>query len=231
MSVLEIIRDVITESGIDDLDDNPLVLLNWMNRYKLNLQRKKRLAFSDNSTPIQQKANVRSTSLPSDYLSPLSIRRRELGLTGITQDLFGNQFTVTKDVTLHRWINREEFLNNYPINNNQGGLYVGITNNYMIQGNNVIWGPIPKEDESLYIDYYRLLPKYNLTDVTEDDFTRLFEDGLFARCMEMIFTSWIYDTKKKEMWRGERIEAESGIMKYQILREHPMESDINLPDN
>jgi len=231
MSVLDIIQDVILESGRDDLEDNRRTILRWLNTYKLKLQRESRVSFSANTAEIVALANIRSTDLPSDFLSAITIRRPRKGVAGRTHDVHGNQFTVTKEVTLHRWLNREEFLDQFPINLEDGVVHVGAFNDYILQGGSILWGPIPSEDEQLFIDYYRLLPKYNLDDVIEDDYTLYFEDGLFNRCMEMVFTAWIPDKEKREAWKLERLDSERGIKKYYTLREHPMESRINLPDN
>ena len=230
MSAQEIINDVIRESGRDDLEDQPEVLLGWMNRYKIYLQRDKRISFSENTTTIIAKANIRSTTLPSDFLFPIVFRRPKSGQQGITKDILGNQFSILKETVLHRWINREDFLDRFPIQREGGEPYTGTFNDFILQGSNVIWGPIPLENETIYVDYYRLLPKYTLNNLS-DDFTSYFYDGLFYRCMEMVFTSWIPEEKKKEFWRSERIDAEVGIRKYQISREHPMESTLNMPDN
>lgn len=231
MSILDIIQDVITESGRDDLEDNKRTVLRWLNTYKLKLQRESRVSFSANTSPIVAIANTRATDLPSDFLSAITIRRPTKGTIGVTQDLFGNQFAITKEVTLHRWLNKEAFLDSYPINREDGEVNIGAFNDYILQAGSIIWGPMPSEDETLYIDYYRLLPKYDLVDNIEDDYTTYFEDGLFNRCMEMVFTTWIPEKEKREIWKEQRLDSERGIKKYYTLREHPMESSINLPDN
>lgn len=230
-TVQDIIAEVIILSGRDDLEDNKNIILGWLNRYKLYLQRDKRIAFSEYTVTLNALANVRTIALPSDYLSPLALRRGQLGAHSITTDLFGNQFTVVRNVTLNRWIRREQFIASYPlIRSSDGAPYVGVTNDYIIVGNNIILGPIPNVDEVLYLDYYRLLPNYNLVDNTEDDFTIYYYDGLLAHCLERVFTDWVYDEKKKAIHGNDKRLLESGLRKYQVLREHPMESTLDLPD-
>ena len=76
-----------------------------------------------------------------------------------------------------------------------------------------------------------MLPRYNLTDHIDDDFTKLYEDGLFAAVMENVFKGWIPDPTKEATWAKERIIAEVGLKKYQVGFEHPMEETLDLPDN
>lgn len=230
MTIQEIIDQVITLSGRDDLEDNKNIVLGWINRYKLYLQRDKRICFSEIEADLTMQANVRTTPLPSDFLFPITIRRLSLGLSAISRDLFGNQFVVTKDVTLHRNIRREEFFNNFPLNNTEGSPFTGAVNDYILEGRNIIWGPIPNVTENLKIDYYRLLPEYNLQTVTEDDFSIYYGDGLLTHCLERVFTDWVYDDKKKAVHARDKAILEAGLRKYQVNREHPMESTLNLPD-
>ena len=112
-----------------------------------------------------------------------------------------------------------------------GELNTGPVNDYTIIGRSAHWGPIPNVFESLNINYYRLLPRYNPTDHIDDDFTKLYEDGLFASVMENVFKGWIPDPTKEATWAKERIIAEVGLKKYQVGFEHPMEETLDLPDN
>lgn len=232
MSVSDIIHRIAVESGRDDLDldGEPITALGWINDYKLALQRDKRYTFSFHTADLNVLENNRITALPDDYLTLVTIRRTQRGLTGITQDLFGNRFTVTKEVVLHPWVDQELFADRFPEFIEDGIQNVAAFNNFMLQGLSVIWGPTPIEDEILKIDYYRLLPKYNLTDNTNDAFITYYEDGLFYRGMEMVFTSWIPDEKKKRTWGLERKDAEGGLKKYQVNRDALMHTTMNLPD-
>ena len=230
-TILDIVADVIEESGRDELEDNKGVVLRYINNYKLDLQRKNRYSFAaSNDESIIATANNRRTSLPDDYLSLIAIRRPQLGLTGITQDLLGNRFTIAKEVLLHPWISQENFLDQFPINNSQGQLNVGAFNNFLLQGDSVIWGPAPLETETLYIDYYRLFSNYDLVTNLTDAFITYYHDGLYYRAMEMIFTAWVPDAKKKATWRSERMEAEGSLKKYQVQRDAMMHTTLNLPD-
>lgn len=232
MSVSDIIHRVAIESGRDDLDVDaePIIVLGYINDYKMALQRDKRYTFSNHTDDIEAVANTRISALPSDFLTLIAIRRQQRGITGISQDLFGNRFTITKEVLLHPWISNEDFLDRFPEYLENAVLNTGAFNDFLIQGSNIIWGPAPIESETLKIDYYRLLSKYNLTDNTEDGFTTYYEDGLFYRSMEMVFTSWIPDEKKKKFWLAERISAEGSLKKYQVNRDALMHTTMNLPD-
>lgn len=231
MSILDIVADVILESGRDDLEDNKRIVLKYINNYKLSLQRDKRYTFAiDNDHQFVATQNVRTTVLPDDYLSIICIRRPQLGLVGVTQDVFGNQFTITKEVTLHPWVDHEMFVEEFPLINSEGASNAGRVNDYLLQANSVVWGPIPIETETFYIDYYKLFPEYNLTDNLTDAFITYFRDGLYYRALEMVFTSWIPDAKKKAIWAGERKEAEGGLKKYQVQRDAFMHTTLNLPD-
>lgn len=229
-SILDIIAEVITISGRDDLEDNKNIILGWLNRYKLYLQRDKRICFSDFTIPINATMNERTTDLPADFLFPVAIRRPQLGAATITTDLFGNQFVVTKNVVLTRQIRKEEFLATFPINRSDGQAFTGAVNDYLLMGRKIVWGPIPVVTEQLYLDYYRLLPEYNLQSVVEDDFTTFFNDGLLTWCLFRVFTDWVYDEKKRAVHRADLTICESGIRKYQVSFEHPMESTLDLPD-
>lgn len=231
MSVLDIINEAIVLSGRDDLDDNRNIILGWLNRYKLRLQRDKRIAFSDNTSFIDLRVNQRVSDLPSDFLFPVCISRNKGGEVGTTVDVSGNRFSVSKGVVLTRWLDKVAFINQFPTNITNAQLNVGTVNDYTIIGRSIYWGPIPSESETLDIYYYRLLPRYNLSDHINDDFTKLYEDGLFAAVMENIFKGWIPDSTKEAAWAKERMIAEVGLKKYQVGFEHPMEETLDLPDN
>jgi len=231
MNIKDLINDVILLSGRDDLEDNKNVVLGWLNRYKLYLQRSKRISFSDNTSDITLVKNQRVSDLPSDFLYPVCITRNRDGEVGVSIDSSGNQSSVDKNVVLTRWLDRVAFLNRYPNQRSAGELNTGTVNNYTVIGRSIHWGPIPDANEILNIYYYRLLPRYDLTNHTEDDFTTLFEDGLFAAAMENVFKGWIPDKEKEATWRADRLIAEVSLKKYQVGFEHPMEETLDLPDN
>lgn len=228
MTVQEIIERVRGESGRTDIPD--ATLYRWLNSYKLKLQRDRRLFLSQNSSQLEMKANNRSTSLPTDYLQPIAIRRATSETPAQTTDFWGNRHTVIREAVLHREVNMERFLDRFPLNRADGELWVSTPNEYIIQGRSIIWGPIPSADESLFIDYYRALPPYDGVEVSEDDLSIIFHDGLFSRCMELVFQIHFPDKEKYTWHMQERLAAEKSLMMYQVTQEHPMETDLNLPD-
>ena len=230
MTVQDIISQVIALSGRDDLEDAPSVILGWLNRYKLYLQRTKRIAFTVNTEPVIAQANVRVTPLPDDFLFPIALRRPKFVESAISRDLRGNQFTVSGKVILDRYTRVQEFLSNFPQQRDDGELFTGVTNSYCIMGQSIVWGPMVAEDYTFYLDYYRLLPEYNLDDITEDEFTTYYHDGLLTHCLERVFTDWVYNEKKKMIHAGDKRILENDLRKYQVFRETAMEGDVNLPD-
>lgn len=234
MKAIEIVENIAFESARPELSEEgspeSLMVLRWLDRYRLYLQRDKRICFSENTSILSLRAESRSTPLPSDFLFPITIRRPRPGMTASVSDVQGNKFVVSKGITLKRWLDREAFLDYYPVQRDEGELHTGAPNDYILQGKNIVWGPIPSEDETIYIDYYRLLPNYHVLNNPEDDFSIYYHDGLFFEGMRRVFDTLIPDDKKADNWMKERLVAESGIRKYQVGREVPMESALDLPD-
>ena len=233
MIIQDILANIAFESGLPELNEEPRLqqmVIGWLERYKLYLQRDKRFFLSENTSLIRMTAEGRSTDLPSDYLFPIVIRRPRPGILAVTQDAVGQQFQVTKGLVLKRWISKEEFLDHFPIQTDEGAIHAGATNDYMIQNRNIVWGPIPREDETLYIDYFRVLPVYHFLDNPEDTISILYHDGLFFRGMYEVFDSYIPDASKSDRWLKRVMIAEAGLRKYQVGQEIPMESDLILRD-
>lgn len=233
MNIREIVENIAFEAGRPELSDDPAninMVLRWLDRYKLYLQRDKRICFSENTSIIVLNQNNRNTPLPSDFLFPITIRRPKAGMVATTHDIHGNQFQYIKSLTFQRWLDRESFLDHFPTQRDDGELNTGATNDYIIQGRNIVWGRIPSEDEAVFIDYFRILPPYHYLDNPEDDFSIYYHDGLFYEGMRRIFDTWIPDEKKADKWLKERLTAESGLRKYQVGREIPMESQLEMQD-
>ena len=233
MNIQEIVENIAFESGRPELSDEPAninMVLHWLDRYKLYLQRDKRICFSENTTILVLQQNNRNTPLPPDFLFPITIRRPRPGMVATTHDINGNQFQYIKNLTFKRWLDREAFLDHFPVQRDDGELHTGAVNDYMVQGRNIVWGAIPSEDETIFMDYFRLLPPYHYQDNPEDDFSIFYHDGLFYEGMRRVFDTWIPDEKKADRWLKERLNAESALRKFQVNREIPMESQLELQD-
>jgi hypothetical protein len=230
-TILDIIDEVILESGRPDLEDNKIVIINWINRYKLALQRHRRFVFSENqNVPIVLRPNNRTSPLPSDYLFSIALKRQTAGQVDVSFDVHGNQIQTVREVILTRWLDREAFLQQFPMNKDDGQQYVGSVQDYIIVGEVFVWGPTPSTNESLYLDYFRKLPPYNITTNTEDGFTKYYHDGLFYRAMAQCFTSWIPDDAKRNYWNQELATAEDSLHRFEVSREVPMESRLEMSD-
>lgn len=228
---MQIVSRIIRVSGRRDLSGNEDLILNWLDDYKLKLQREKRYFVAEKTDTIQITANNRTTDLPDDFLFPIILRRPHAGLIGIQTDLNGQTFQVTKKVNLTRWLVREDFLTRFPIQMEDGNPNVGAVNDYILENDKIIWGPIPGETETIYIDYFGKLPEYSNPVNLVDAFTKWYPDGLFYKGMQEVFEQWIPDAGKSTKWEKRSLQAELSLYKYQIGREMPMESTLELPDN
>lgn len=232
MNVLEILDEVRMLSGrFNDPRLTNAQILRWINRYKKSLQRDRRYRFSFNTAQIVARQNVRSSDLPSNFLSMIAVRRSTGNIVTTSFDSRGNRIVKVKQTVLNPHMSKEAFLDKFPVSTGDGYPNIGIPNEYMIQGNTLIWGPIPSQSETFYIDYYRFFPDYNDTTNIADDFTEFYDDGLLAFAMTEIFRSWIENEKKLNEWEKALVRAEKGLRAHQIANENPEESDINLPDN
>lgn len=231
MNVTQIIDRIIKVSGRKELRDNREEVLQWLNDYKKSLQIAYRYFISEKTDTLDVLSNNRTTPLPDDFLFPICIRRPRAGLVGTQQDINGSQFTVTKNTILKQIIVRQDFFDIFPLQRDDGELNTGVNNNYIFQGTDIVWGPIPSESETIYIDYFGMSPAYSEPNIVSDAFTTYYDFGLFAHGMYEVFDSWIPDETKSKMWLSRRLAAEYKLQNLNIHREKPMEVALELPDN
>ena len=233
MNALDIAARVIKFSHRNELSNDLGIIFGWFEDYKLLLQREKRYFISETTANIDLIANIRFSPLPVDFLFPIALRRPKAGLIGTLQDINGSLYEVTKHVVLTRWVIREQFLDRFPTNKIDGELNSGAVNDYMFQGSDIIWGPIPNENETIKLDYFKIAAPYHNPDHLNDEFTVYYSDGLFHYAMKEIYETWIPNDKQAKIWQTKLARSEMGLKKYQIGREMPMESVevLNLPDN
>ena len=217
MNIDQILSRIIRTSGRTELLPEIDLLLNQLNDYKLYLQRDKRICFSQTTTLISALAQDRSAPLPSDFLFPIALRRQNTNLC--------------RQLVLSRWMNREEFLTQFPNLDVDGNINTGAPEDYMLLGDSIIFGPALRDAESFYLDYYRIIPEYVINVNMTDDFTVYYPDGLYLKGMLWIWEDWTPDIKRAEAIQKRLTPVEVSLKKFQVNREEPMESTENLPDN
>lgn len=215
MIIRDVVDRIIRVSGRSELQTDRPLILNALNDYKLYLQRDKRIAFSQTTATLTVLAGARTVALPADYLMPIALRRA--------------QATECGNVLLTRWLNREEFFTCFPLLRD-GLPYTGAPNIWITMANLIVFGPILTANETFYLDYYQLLPRYEPDELQQDDFVNYFNDGLHVCGLKWIFAEWTPDAKMEEKHQKRLDRLELGIRKYQVSREEPMESTLNLPD-
>lgn len=231
MNVSQIIERIIKVSGRKELRDNREEILQWLNDYKKSLQIAYRFFISEKTDTLIVLPNNRTTALPNDFLFPIVIRRPKAGLVGTQQDVNGSQFMVTKNTILKQVIVRQDFFDAFPLQRDDGELNTGVNNHYIFEGINIVWGPVPSEGETIYIDYFAMSAPYSEPSNIEDAFTTYYDFGLFAHGMYETFDSWIPNKELSEKWMKRRSAAEYKLNNLQIHREKPMEVALELPDN
>lgn len=198
MTVQTMIDTIIKLSDRTELEDENVTVLFWLNQFKLSFQRDNKYAFMNNTIPVGLVQNTRDYNIPDDYLAPVSLRRRQRNIFKKDNKLG----LVTQRQHFNKYIDKVEFEYDYPELDGDGNEVTGIPNAYFM-GSNLRVGPTPQADETVWFDYWRSLPEYDLVVVTEDKLSKIGYDLLIFGTLKRIFQAWIISPSKAADWGNE----------------------------
>lgn len=215
MKYTAIIADIKDLTGRSDLPD--LLATTFLNIVKLDFQRSSvAIPLAKHTLPIVAKSNKRSSELPSDFLAyqDSAIRRKTPTVTTAQS----GTTTTTKFQSLAKYDLQMDFENDYPSEDSSGNLQTGFPEAFLDYGQSVIWGPIPSEDETLQLDYYRKLPEYSPTNDT-DIFSELAFDMLLFGGIELVYRTWTKDIPEANVWKSLKDERAMSLKTMQIFQQ------------
>lgn len=236
--VEEIVDAVLFESAKSSLDSDAgrNAIIRWMNNYKLELQRKRRWYANQTTAVVGIEYEHRTIDLPTDYLSLIDFRRMGASKVVAAIDFSGMVVDQVQLSKLTRWTNEGKFREKYPDLTDEGLPIKGISNDYIVFRDYIMMSKYhPNIDgETFILEYYRLLPKYGLQDIPEENvvssdwLSRRFSDGLQYKAMEEIYTSYEPDEQNRIKWQQRVLQAEASLNHLQIIDEVMFNEDLSM---
>jgi len=205
MDISTLISHVKTLSARDDIDNVTALL--FINQVKLELNRDYSFRMFQNTIFFGTQINRRGYDLPSDFFAPITLRRQQLDKI-VSDPNLGN---VVQKQRFRLWLDKGEFQSAFPELDELGKLVTGTPNNFNIFGDRFDIAPAPVTAETLFFDYKRKLPDYNLVTITTDEISAKSWDVLVFGALQLVFEAWTPDEKKALTWMNRKNKSISSM--------------------
>ena len=210
MNVNNMMDRLVTLTNLDNLADDPILMLYYLNIAKLSLQRRYRFRYNEFTTSINLIPLTREYNAPSNYLRTVALRRPRP-----TRD-FNNDAQLQ---FLNKYTDKISFEHDYPTEDEMDNISTGVANAFIIYGPTILIGHTPNQAEVLKFDYHGKLPDYDEVNYVEDAFSIFAYDALIAGALEEVYSTFVYNAEKLSIWSKKKIQRENELTILQVSEE------------